>query len=398
MTIPSEYRLGPAQWVVTVPVGKSVSLNHSAVVPPTLSAKELVCNALESPFGFESMRRAMTPDDRVVIVVDDALPHLAELLAGVLEHVVSAGVKPDAVTLLLAPPAHNQGFIDDLPDEFADVKVEIHNPDDENRLAYLATTVAGRRVYLNRTLVEFEFAIFLTGRRFDPVSGFAGAANAIFPALSNAATRAEFQGQPPVENPFAERSERTEAEEITWLLGMPFLVQVIEGQGDSIHAVVAGMKESAMEGVRVQRERWIATASGRAELVIASANGGEDALANALANAGRIVAAHGRIVLLADVPIRFGEAFGILRGSSDAATAAKTILREKPEGTAAAVLWAFAARAAKLMLGPDWKPSLAEEFFATEIRSPRELEKAIALAKSVAVLPDAHKMYVTVST
>lgn len=391
-----EYQLGPAAWTIPVPPEKLVPLRTGDPGTPT-DARTLVRNALESPFGFEPMRRATTPDDRVVIVVDDRLPCLADLLSGILEHLGSAAIKPQAVTILLAPPARNQGFIDDLPDEFADVTVEVHNPDDEKRHAYLAATAGGRRVYLNRTLADSDFIVLLTGRRFDPVLGFAGAADALFPTLSNATTRAEFAGHPPAENPFAAKAEQSEAEEIAWLLGTPFFVQVIEGAGDSVHAVVAGLIGSSAEGVRVQRERWTATAEKRSELVIASAAGDEEDLANALANASRVVAMNGKIVLLADAPDQFGEAFGILRRSADPATAAKTLLSEKPDGTAAAVLWAFAARAAKLHLGPDWSRLLSEDLFATPLRSPTELEAMISNAATVAVLPDAHKLYATVS-
>ena len=80
MTTNREFRLGSAEWPVTVPAEKSDPLNQSTSESPTASAKELVVKALESPFGFESMRRAMTPDDRVAIVIDDQLPRLAEQL------------------------------------------------------------------------------------------------------------------------------------------------------------------------------------------------------------------------------------------------------------------------------------------------------------------------------
>ena len=53
-------------------------------------------------------------------------------------------------------------------------QTEIHNPTDHARLAYLATTKAGRRVYLNRTLVEADFLIVLSSRAYDPASGHGG--------------------------------------------------------------------------------------------------------------------------------------------------------------------------------------------------------------------------------
>ncbi|HWG43253.1 MAG TPA: lactate racemase domain-containing protein, partial [Gemmataceae bacterium] len=80
--------------------------------------------ALEEPHGFPALRRALTPDDHVAIVVDEQLPHLAELLVPLLEHVQSAGVSPQAMTLL-CPPGSRQTWIDDLPDAWEDVQVEV---------------------------------------------------------------------------------------------------------------------------------------------------------------------------------------------------------------------------------------------------------------------------------
>ena len=72
---------------------------------------------------------------------------------------------------------------------------ETHDPTDRKKLAYLATTKAGRRVYLNRTLVEADFVVVLTGRGYDPLTGYAGAEAAIFPALADEETLAESVGQ-----------------------------------------------------------------------------------------------------------------------------------------------------------------------------------------------------------
>jgi nickel-dependent lactate racemase len=397
MTNVATYRLGPDEWTIRVPTEKSVAVRFDVEHGDPKPTRELIRHALENPFRFEAMRRAMTPDDHVIIVVDDALPCLPDLIAGIVEHIAEAGVKPDAITLLIAPPAWHQEFIDDLPDEIADIKVEIHNPDDEKRHAYLATTAAGRRVYLNRTLVEADFAIFLTGRRFDPVHGYAGGTHALFPALSNTATRGEMANVPPAEHPFAPHADRTEDEEIAWLLGTPFFVQVIEGPGETIQAVVSGMIDSLPEGTARQKEYWTVHADRRADLVLAIATGSEADLANALANAARVVAPMGRIVLLAPTPEELDDAFAIIRKSPDAATAARTLIREKPEGTSAGVLWAFAASSSKLFLGPDWPKRLAEELFATSVTTAAAIESLIEDASSVIVLPEAHKIYASVT-
>ena len=129
-----ELLVGQTPWTLNVPDDRRVELHRAAVAPPTASPAELTRAALEHPFEFEAMRRALTPDDRVTVVLDTTLPHVTEMLGEVLAHLQSAGVRPGAVTIL-TPPGAPQGWIDDLPDEFADVRTEIHDPTDRNKLA-----------------------------------------------------------------------------------------------------------------------------------------------------------------------------------------------------------------------------------------------------------------------
>ena len=47
--------------------------------------------------------------------------------------------------------------------------VEVHDPSDRKRLAYLATTKQGHRIYLNRTAVDADQLVVLTRRDYDVV-------------------------------------------------------------------------------------------------------------------------------------------------------------------------------------------------------------------------------------
>src|SRR5262249_55951119 len=162
------------------------------------------------------------------------------ILAEVLAHLRSAGIQLEAVTIL-TPPDAPQGWIDELPDELADVRGEVHDPADRQKLAYLATTAAGRRLYLNRTLVEADFIVVISGRGYDPLTGYAGAEASVFPSLADEEIRASLAGPPSADAPGEEPwPVRAEAAEILWLLGTPFLVQVIAGEGDTVQEIVAG--------------------------------------------------------------------------------------------------------------------------------------------------------------
>ena len=118
-------------------------------------------------------------------------PQPARFLVPILEHVQQAGISCQAITLLCLPPSTGQPWLEELPDAFQDVHLEVHDPGDRRGLAYLATTRKGRRIYLNRTAVDADQLVLLTRRSYDCRLGYAGGEGALFPALSDAAAREE---------------------------------------------------------------------------------------------------------------------------------------------------------------------------------------------------------------
>ncbi|WP_171473347.1 lactate racemase domain-containing protein [Frigoriglobus tundricola] len=393
----TELIVGSEPWRLTVPADRALALAHAPVAAPTVPPRQLVHDALEKPFDGQGLRRALTPDDRVTVVIDPRLPHLAAMLAEVLRHLGSAGVGPGAVTVV-SPPDAPQTWIDELPDEFADVTAETHDPADPKKLAYLATTKGGRRLYLNRSLVDADVAVLLTGRRFDPHSGYAGAEAAVFPALSNEEARAALAGEFTVRDPQFTEGEASEA---AWLLGTPFLVQVIEGTGDTIQEVVAGLLDTAADGVRRQDARWRATVESEPDTVIAAISGSPAHLsfldlAKALVTAARVVKKGGRIGLLTTAAPDLGPGAQVLRALDGPAGARKRLAHEKPDDWADAAFWAAAAKRASLFLASGYPDDVVEELFATPIHAPSEAQRLIDTGGTVLLIPDAHKTTVTV--
>src|SRR5262249_52097848 len=146
---------------VSIAAEQLVAVERRTPAPPQTDPAAAVRDALEVPLGFPPLRRALTPDDHVTIVIDEHLPHLGALLTPLLEHITSAGVAAEAITLLTAAPTADQSWLDDLPEAFEEVRVETHDPRDRKKLAYLATTRAGRRLYLNRSAVDADQLIVL---------------------------------------------------------------------------------------------------------------------------------------------------------------------------------------------------------------------------------------------
>jgi nickel-dependent lactate racemase len=366
--------------------------------PPALPDPAVAIRAaLESPVGFPPLRRALTPDDHVAVVVDDSLPHLGELLVPLLEDVVGAGVAPEAVTLLCPPAPAGQPWLDELPDSLQEVRVEVADAADRRRLSYLATTRAGRRLYLNRTLVDADQVVVLSRCRYDPVLGHSGAEGALFPALSDDATRTEVAGHfnpdPPASGPWPVHAE---AVETAWLLGAPFFVQVIEAAGDGLAHVVAGTDEASREARRLLDASWKQVVERPGDLVVAGISGDPARhtfadLAAALANAARVVRPGGRIVLLTRADPTLGDEADSLRGAEDAEAASASLGRHPTLSQLAALQWARAAGHAQVALLSGLPGDTVEELFATPLQNASQAQRLLDAAGSCLFLADAHK-------
>src|SRR5262245_48039300 len=202
--------------------------------PPVDDPSAAVRDALDNPVAYPPLRRALTPGDVVTVLLDESLPDVASLLVPLLDHVASAGVESASVTIV-CPTTTPQVWVDQLPERHEDVHVEVHDPKDRRRLSYLATTAAGRRLYLNRAAVDADQLVVLSERRYDLRLGYGGAEGLIFPGLADEAALKESDSlartDVPGDVPWPLRQE---AIEVSWLLGQPYYVLVIASRGAGV--------------------------------------------------------------------------------------------------------------------------------------------------------------------
>src|SRR5580700_2428684 len=113
--------VGASRWTFNITDSNLLTVRPRVPGEPIADLRAAVRNALEHPLRFgHPLRRALTPDDRVALVIDDRLPKLGEMVAGVLEYLAQIGIGPEQVTIIIPPGSEANEWIDELPDEFAD--------------------------------------------------------------------------------------------------------------------------------------------------------------------------------------------------------------------------------------------------------------------------------------
>lgn len=382
----------PADWVS---VGRKVS-------PSIGDVRTAMQQTLEQPLRFEAFRRALTPDDRVVLVVDESLPQLTDLVAGVLDYLATAGIAPQQVTALSAAGA-DQRWINDLPDAFADLQTEIHQASDRQKLSYLAATPDGRKIYMNRTLVDADQIVVLSGRGYDALTGYSGGVCQLYPMLADRdfirSMVAKLAPQQVKPDGWALAQE---ALDTCWLLGAPFFIQAIEGPGDTIQQLLAGFADTCADGVQVLNACWQTTLPRRADTVVVTLTGDPHrhdiaALSRAAACAAHVVKPQGKIIILSEADPELNESFQLLRRCDEPVEAMKTIFQQKPDDALAASQWAWAAGQASLYLASEIRPEIVEEIFATPVHGPRDLGALLDAPGETIYIPDAHKSCVRIA-
>jgi nickel-dependent lactate racemase len=392
----AEIQYGSQRLELKAPPGVILPLQRNQITSSLGDSAAAIESALEQPLGFPALRRALTPDDHVAIVIDPELPNLQKMLLAVFRHIFSANVRPEAIALVQERPADEEKPKVEWPQEFHEVRLVTHDPTDRKQLSYLATTRQGRRIYLNRTVVDADQVVVLAGRGFDPLLGYSGAEGAIYPALSDVATHKEMAGLLSLAVPGTKPwPAAREAVEVAWLLGAPFMIQCIAGEGNTHSHIVAGAADSSAEGIRLLNERWRAEAEQQVDLVIAGIEGNTfESIAAGLASAARIVKSGGRIVLLSEGAVNLEPDAELLQEADAPAVALKRIKEGVEFDPRAAFSWASAAQRASIYLLSDLSEEQSEELFTTRIEHAGQAEKLLSNAASCVILSAADKTLV----
>lgn len=395
----SSITLHSGQLKVDISVPSNVKL-HPAEQTGPVSAGELLRRAMKTPLGLPPIEECAVGGDRIVVIVDPETPELPLILTEVLRRLQQIG--QGAVTLRLLLPADPQGqqwnrLTATVPEEIRQsLIVDIHDPADEHQRGYLASSAGGERIYLNRHLLDADLIVMISTIQFDGLLGYRGTCSAVFPAFSDAETIREtrLQGHPEL-TPDQKRPMRELVDEIGWLLGTQFAVQVVPGADGGVFAIIAGAPRDVQHASQEQLlQLWKLQFEHLVDLAVVSVPAdsvyGWKWFGNAVDTASRLVRQGGRLVVIADLQTPETPALQALRRTQEPEDLIKPLRREPTEDSVEALQLIQAMRRVRVYLHSAISAETVEEFGMYSIAGSSELQKLLTSANDTAVIAGAN--------
>lgn len=361
---------------------------------------------LSQPLDFPPLNRALVAGDRVTLAMDRGLPQAAAIVAGIWPVLAECGIESQDVLILqpggwkaVSSPTDPRGL---LPETVRTaVRWEIHDPTKEGSCGYLATSAGGERIYLARGVLDADFVLPITLASFDPLQGTRSPMSVFYPGLSTPEAFAKTHGQGHRElRPEDDRPMRQLIEEIGWLLGVQFAVQLVPGgrRGTTADVLAGGAETIQRQALQQLNAGWRATWPARAETVIVTVPTADgettwDDVGQALETARNVVAHGGKIVVLSDLNAPAGAGMELLRGQPSARAALQPLREQAPPDLQAASQWANAADWARIYLLSRLESDLVEELFAVPLSEVAEVERLMATVEECAVIQTAQSTF-----
>jgi nickel-dependent lactate racemase len=372
---------------------------------PLADPAEAVRAALEQPLEYPPLRQSTTVGDRIVVALGQGVPRATEITAAVVHSLMAGGVDPDGISVLRTEADVEAGAGD--PRRLVDaavaprIRLLTHDPANRQALGYLAANEEGDPILLNRLLVDADLVLPI-GRLCDGAArGYFGIHGSIFPGLADEKTQSRFRRKdlPPGRREHHAALLR-EADQVAWLLGVNFTVQLLPAAGDGILGVVAGeSKAVGRRGREAYRAAWGCPVARRASLVVAAIEGPQEQqtwenLGRALEAAGRLVEEGGAIAVCCELAARPGPAVGRLVGARSRGTAVRRILRDNPGDALPAAQLAHALERQHVYLLSRLDSSLVEDLDMVPIGGAEELGRLSQRHDSCILLANAPQVVV----
>ncbi len=373
----------------------------------TQRCRDSLFNALQNPLELPALHQCVVPGDRVVLVLDPATPNPVDAVVLVWEQFQSAGGLELDATLLLPPDIHGndwQSFLEELPVHVRNqVAVHIYDPAIEDQRRYLASSAAGDRVYLSHYLTDADLIVSIGVISFDLLFGVQGTNSAIYPAFSESSVLLNTRKDVNLAlTPDDKRPLRELVDEIGWLLGTQFCVQMIPTAKSADQRVLCGAPDAVMKvGREILESDFRVAIDEEFDMAIVTLQqqtlNGWKQFGAALAAAKRLVGEDGRIAIIAELPDAYGVGLDLLRRGTEAADVTKLLERNPTEDAIETLQIIDAIAHARVYLLSNLEASVVEDLGMLPLANQAELQRLTDSAETLTVVHDANYVWSTVA-
>ena len=244
----------------------------------------VLSHAMANPIGAAVLRDAVRPEDRVLILVDDATrgTPVPRLLAHVIAELETAGVADDRIMLLTAQGTHRRMADAELRDKLGEFygRFATHQHDwlDEDGLHDFGRTTDGTPVRANRLLATADFLLGIGSIVPHRIKGFSGGAKIAFPGVAGPEIQAHNQWEAAHYSSAAVMGRtanrmRQRIEDAARLVGLRYIVNVVTDRESRIVGCFVGDPIAAHRaGCRLSAEINEVTLARRADIVLADSH------------------------------------------------------------------------------------------------------------------------------
>ncbi len=337
---------------------------------PVNSVADATDRALADPLDFPPLAHAALPGDKVAIALAHGVPQAAKIVARAAEILVSSGVRAHDITIVQTLEDHQSGApspLNELSGATREtINLELHDPACRDALSYLAASTNAKPIYVNRSIHDADFVIAIGCLRLEDSLGYHGIGSSLFPTFSDTSNVARYNTAKASLAPRRDRL-RKEAEEVVWLLGARFTIQVVPGAGTDVLHVLAGDMDAVLgTGAPLCTEAWSYRVPHKADLVVATIEGNAmqqtwDNVARALAAASLVEDANGDILLCTELASGLGPALQRIVGADDPDEALNEIDRCCPRDAVVAGQLVHALKRGKVYLVSQLDDELVED-------------------------------------
>ncbi|WP_339734192.1 lactate racemase domain-containing protein [uncultured Gimesia sp.] len=376
---------------------------HQAPAPleNVLQSTEQVLN---NPLELPPLDLAVVPGDKLTITVDFQVPAASEIINAVWEFLSDCGIEAGDVTILQTQsgdPELNQKLKDAISKELQEgAQWVIHDPQDQDSLGYLGTSAGGERIYLSKHLLEADFILPIELVSFDPLIGYAGGGSSIYPGFSSQEAVIKSRGQSHRElTPAESRPLRQLIDEVAWILGLQYSLQVIPAGGLQVSEIIFGSLEASFRKAKTLLDQyWKLEPEYKSEMVIIAVECGPaghqwNQLGRVLETARNLVTQDGRIVLLTQIEADFGEGMQILSSCHEPLDAIKPLRDKQPGDLVAATQMALTGDWALICLLSQASSDDIEDLFIIPLENEAEVQRLLQTDETVSFIASAQHVY-----